>query len=90
MLHYQHTHTKEEEEEEKKKKKKKKDRQKDRQKERKKEREKRRRRRRKKERKCCSLSTHTHGVLDERGGQRSHAANPPALSFNNNLTNSIV
>ena len=25
---------------------------------------------------CCTLSTHTHGALDERGGQRSHAANP--------------
>ena len=32
---------------------------------------------------CCTLSTHTHGGLDERGGQRSHAANPQH-SLNNN------
>ena len=38
---------------------------------------------------CCTLSTHTDGVLDERGGQRSHAASPQhSLSLNNNLTNS--
>ena len=39
---------------------------------------------------CCTLSTYTHGVLDERGGQRSHAASPQhSLSIqHNNLTNS--
>ena len=31
----------------------------------------------------CTLSKYTHGVLDERGGQRSHAANPQH-SLNNN------
>ena len=35
---------------------------------------------------CCTLSTHTHGVLDERGGQRSHAANPKhSLSITTNF-----
>ena len=34
---------------------------------------------------ALSAHTHTHGVLDERGGQRSHAANPQhSLSIKTN------
>ena len=32
---------------------------------------------------ALSAHTHTHGVLDERGGQRNHAASPQH-SLNNN------
>ena len=42
----------------------------------------------KKELPCVALSahTHTHGVLDERGGQRSHAASPQhSLSITTNF-----